>query len=268
MKVHCVPFSVVAISCVRSLSLVGAVLSGMIVARSHLAIAADNQETTSSPEEMPNTLTNGERQSGWKLLFDGKTTDGWDTYKKDEVSPGWKVIDGNLVCADPHLAGDLVTKDKYDWFELSLDYNISVGGNSGVMFHVTDAGPKVWTTGPEVQLLDNVKGADPHLSGWLYDIYQPPDDPTTGKPLDATKAAGQWNTLRLLLTPEKCETDMNGTKYYEFVLGSPEWNERVAKSKFAAMLDFAKSNNGYIALQGDHGQVSFRNIKIRPIEVK
>jgi hypothetical protein len=83
--------------------------------------------------------------------------------------------------------------------------------------------------------------------------------------LDATKPAGQWNQVRLLITPEKCEHEINGVKYFEYVIGSEDFQQRVAASKFGSMPDFAKSGAGYIALQGDHGQVRFRNIKIRPI---
>ena len=103
------------------------------------------------------------------------------------------------------------------------------------------------------------------MSGWLYGLYQPPVDPKTGKPLDATKPVGQWNHVRLLVTKEKCEHDMNGVKYFEYVLHSADFNARVAKSKFSQMPPFAKSDVGSIALQGDHGAIQFRNIKIRPI---
>jgi hypothetical protein len=99
-------------------------------------------------------------------------------------------------------------------------------------------------------------------------LYQPPIDTKTCKPLDATKPAGEWNHVRLLISPEKCEHAINGVKYFDYVLGSPEFNERVAKSKFAKMPMFAKTGKGHIALQGDHGQVSFRNLKVRLIEPK
>jgi hypothetical protein len=205
----------------------------------------------------PNTLTDEERKAGWHLLFDGKTLNGWHNFKKPDVRPGWQVQNGVLLCADPHDAGDIVTIGKYDWFELSIDYNISRAGNSGIMFHVTDEGTTVWQTGPEIQLLDNKEGADPNKAAWLYQIY------TTDT--DATKPAGEWNNLRILISPEKCEHIMNGVKYFEYVMGSEDFNARVAKSKFGKLPFFAKSNSGYISLQGDHGQVSFRNIKIRPI---
>ena len=207
-----------------------------------------------------NTITADEKKAGWHLLFDGKTLNGWHNFKKPDIRPGWQVKNGTLFCADPHDAGDLVTIGKYDWFELSIDYNITPAGNSGIMFHVTDDGAMVWQTGPEIQLLDNKEGKDPNKAGWLYQIY------TTDT--DATKPAGEWNRLRILISPEKCEHVMNGVKYFEYVLGSEDFNARVAKSKFGKMPYFHKSNSGYISLQGDHGQVSFRNIKIRPISIE
>jgi hypothetical protein len=215
-----------------------------------------------------NTLTAAEKAAGWKLLFDGQSFAGWHNFKKDGIRPGWQVKDGALVCADPKNAGDIVTTDKFDWFELQLDYNISEAGNSGIMFHVTDDGGTVWATGPEFQLEDNAKAADPVRCGWLYALYQPPMDPATGKILDATKPVGEWNHVRLLISPEKCVHEINGVTYFEYVLGSEDFTARVAKSKFSNMPFFAKAASGFIALQGDHGSVSFRNIKIRPLAVK
>ncbi len=213
-----------------------------------------------------NTLTPAEKAAGWKLLFNGKDFTGWHNFKREGVEPGWKIENGALVCADPHHAGDIVTTGRYKWFELRLEYNISKGGNSGIMYHVTDRGSAVWATGPEFQLEDNARAADPIRCGWLYALYRPLIDPSTGKTLDATKPAGQWNQIRLIVTPEKCEHYVNGVKYFEYVLNSPDFKARVAKSKFSRMPGFAKSDIGYIALQGDHGRVEFRNIMIRPIE--
>jgi hypothetical protein len=212
-----------------------------------------------------NTLTDEEKAAGWKLLFNGKDLEGWHNFRRQDIRPGWKVQDGVLVCADPHDAGDLCTNDQFDWFELHIEYNISPAGNSGIMYHVTDEARSAWATGPEFQLEDNAAAADPVRCGWLYALYQPPTDLSTGKPLDATKPAGQWNQIRLLISPTKCEHVINGVTYFAYVLGSEDFQERVAKSKFSRMPLFAKSGKGYIALQGDHGQVSFRNIKIRPI---
>lgn len=204
----------------------------------------------------PNTLTDAEKAAGWKLLFDGKTTAGWRNYKKENLGPGWKVEQGELVRAG-NGAGDIVTVDEYDAFEFTVDYKISKGGNSGLMFHVKETEGAPWMTGPEIQIQDNKDGHDPQKAGWLYQLYS--------SDKDATRPAGEWNTLRILITPAKCEQFMNGEKYCEYVKGSDDWNERVAKSKFAKMAQFGKPTTGVICLQ-DHGNlVSFRNIKIRPI---
>ncbi|MGC3960733.1 MAG: DUF1080 domain-containing protein [Verrucomicrobiota bacterium] len=215
-----------------------------------------------------NTLTEAEKTAGWRLLFNGVDFAGWHNFKRDGVRPGWQVKDGALVCVDPHDAGDIVTADKFGAFELQLEYNISEGGNSGIMYHVTDAGGAAWATGPEFQLEDNAKAKDPQRCGWLYALYQPENDPKTGKPLDATKPAGEWNQIRLVISPEKCEHWINGVKYFEYVKGSDEFLARIAKSKFSKMPLFAKSDSGFIALQGDHGQISFRNIKVRSLRTR
>jgi len=207
-----------------------------------------------------NELTDAEQKADWKLLFNGRDFDGWHSFKHDDVLAGWQIRDGAITCADPHNAGDLCTNDRYGAFELAIDYNISAGGNSGIMYHVTDAAGATWATGPECQLLDNKDGKDPQKSGWLYGLYR--------TDVDATKPAGEWNHVRLLITPAKCEHELNGVKYFEYVLGSDDFKQRLAHSKFASMSKFASSDSGFVSLQGDHGSISFRNVKIRPIEAK
>jgi hypothetical protein len=208
--------------------------------------------------EQPNSLTDQEKSAGFKLLFDGKTMDGWRNYKKSEISDGWKVVDGALTRVAS--AGDIITKDQYGAFELLIDYKISPGGNSGVMYHVSEEGKAPWHSGPEIQIQDNKDGKDPQKAGWLYQLYKSDQD--------ATKPAGEWNQLRIVITPTKCEHYMNGVKYCEYVKGSADWDERVAKSKFAKMPLFGKLTSGHICLQ-DHGnEVAYRNIKIRVIDEK
>ena len=243
-------------------------LTGKSVQELGAAWKEDLAGKAAANEKSSNTLTQQEKADGWKLLFDGKTLDGWNNFKTTTIKPGWQVKDGSLVCEDPHNAGDLCTSGQYDWFELQLDYNISEGGNSGIIFHVTEDGGAVWATGPEFQLEDNAKAADPQRCGWLYGLYQPETDPATGKPRDATKPAGQWNHVRLLVTKDKVVHEINGDKYFEYQLGSEDFKKRVAASKFGAMPLFAKFDKGFLALQGDHGQVRFRNIKLKPIVAK
>jgi 3-keto-disaccharide hydrolase len=214
----------------------------------------------------PNTLTPEQSAAGWTLLFNGTDLMGWHNFKSDSVRPGWQVQDGALTCVDPKNAGDLATSGQFDWFELELDFKMAEGANSGIIFHASDKGGAAWSTGPELQLEDNAKATDPQRCGWLYGLYKPDNDPKTGKPLDATKPAGEWNHLRLLLSPEKCVHEINGVKYFEYVLGSDDFKKRVAASKFASMPNFAKFDKGYLVLQGDHGKVAFRNIKLREIK--
>jgi hypothetical protein len=209
----------------------------------------------------PNTLTPAERAAGWKLLFDGKTTDGWRGYHKDKVPDGWKVVDGTLDRATN--SGDLITLDKFASFDLTVDWRISSGGNSGIMYHITEDYPEPGMSGPEYQLLDNGVAPDPTLAGWCYGLYVPPNDPKTGKPIDTTRPVGEWNTSRILVDGPHVTHWMNGTKYVEYTLWSDDWNQRVARSKFSAWPRFAQAKTGYICLQ-DHGaEVAFRNIKIR-----
>ena len=204
-----------------------------------------------------NVLSKDAKAAGWKLLFDGRTTKGWHNFKAEGVRPGWKVVDGALTCADPHNAGDIVTNEQYDWFELRLDYRLSPGGNSGVMFHVSDKGRMTWETGPEIQLHDSTTSGESQKTGWLYALYS--------TSVNAAKPEGEWNRLRILITPQGCSTELNDVPYVMFTLGGDEFKERVAKSKFGSMPNFAKFDRGRIALQGDHGVVAFRNVKIRPL---
>jgi hypothetical protein len=224
-----------------------------------MAIAAATFASSANVEAQQsklNKLSKEERKAGWKLLFNGKKLNKWRNYKKKSVSDGWEVKDGAFVRAGKG-AGDIITKNQYDSFELQLEYRISKGGNSGLMFHVTEEESTPWRTGPEIQIQDNVDGHDPQLSGWLYQLYK--------SERDATKPAGQWNHLRILITPDKCEHYMNGVKYCEYVKGSEDWDKRVEKSKFSAFSKFGKATKGHICLQ-DHGnEVAFRNVKIREV---
>jgi hypothetical protein len=251
--------------CAALLALVLVLVGGGLWTRGEPA-GVEGQPASALPNV--NTLTDSEKAAGWKLLFDGKTTEGWRNFKKDTISDGWQVTDGAL-CRVNKSAGDIVTADEYDNFILELDYKVPEHANSGIMYRVSEDQGTTWSTGPEVQILDNTDPhGDPQKSGWCYALYRPPVDPKTDKPLDATKPVGEWNHLRLVCVGPYVEHWMNGVKYCEYEIGSADWNERLAKSKFAKMPKFAKNTTGHIALQGDHGNVCFANIKIRPLSVK
>ena len=214
-----------------------------------------------------NQLPLAEIKAGWKPLFDGKSVDAWRNFKKQTVNPAWQVREGTLVRAADG-AGDIITRDQYGNFELLLEYRIGKGGNSGLMFKVTEEGERPYHTGPEVQIQDNVNGSDPQKSGWLYQLYQTGPNPFTGKILDATRPAGEWNKIRLLVCEDRAELFMNGRQYWTCKIGDKAWNDRVAKSKFAAMPGFGTAARGHICLQ-DHGnEVAFRNIRIREVDAR
>lgn len=233
-----------------------------------IASTARPAPTERQPGSLPpngNTLTDAEKAAGWKLLFDGKTTGGWRNFKKQDVSKGWQVIDGAL-CRVDQSAGDIITTDQYDNFVLELDYKVPPHANSGIMVRVSEDEARAPFTGVECQILDNTdpKG-DSQKSGWAYALYQPPLDPKTGRPLDATRPVGQWNHVKLVCNGPHVEHWMNGVKYCEYEIGSDDWNQRVAKAKFAKWPKFAAYKTGHVALQGDHGNVCFANVKLRPL---
>ncbi|MEN0053267.1 MAG: DUF1080 domain-containing protein [Mucilaginibacter sp.] len=200
---------------------------------------------------------------GYKPLFDGKTTTGWHTYLKTNVT-AWKAVDGALQL-DPNAEGqgDLVTNDEYENFELKLDWKISETGNSGIIFGVHED-PKfneTYLTGVEMQVLDNKKATDNkkanHLAGSLYDLKAPS--------ADVAKPAGEWNAVVLRKKDGHLTFSLNGTKIVEIQMGGDEWKELLAKSKFKDWADFAKYPKGHIALQDHNHEVAFRNIYIKQL---
>lgn len=212
-----------------------------------------------------NTLTSAEKKAGWKLLFDGKTTQGWHNYNSQQAGAAWKVADGTLYLDSKSQEGrgDLATAEEYENFELSLEWKIDSCGNSGIMFNVVED-PQYrtpWLTGPEMQILDNNCHPDAkiikHRAGDLYDMI------SCAK--ETVKPAGEWNQIRLVSNKQQYEFWLNGTKVVTFSMHTPEWEAMVQGSKFKAMPAFGKARKGHLVLQ-DHGdKVWFRNIKIRTL---
>ncbi|MBA3342237.1 MAG: DUF1080 domain-containing protein [Gemmatimonadaceae bacterium] len=205
-----------------------------------------------------NVLSQRETNEGWRLLFDGRTTTGWRGYRKPAVSPGWQVTDGSLVRTGQD-AGDIITAEQYRNFDLALDWKVSEGGNSGIFYRATEGSDNIWQSAPEMQVLDDarhVDGKSPLTSaGASYGIYP--------APRGVVRPAGEWNDARLLVNGNHVEHWLNGVKLLEYELGSTEWKDIVAKSKFNEMPLYGKAAEGHIGLQ-DHGdRVEFRNIRIR-----
>ena len=228
------------------------------------AIPTDRHGVVEPNPPLPprNVLTQQEIDAGWKLLFDGKTTNGWRSFRGDKVPDGWRAIDGCLVISGG--GGDIVTVDEFENFELSLEWKVAPGGNSGIFYRVSESEPYVWSTGPEMQVLDNERHRDGEVpvtsAGALYALYAPE--------WDATYSAGTFITARIVVNGNHVEHWVNGQQLFEFEIGSADWNQRVANSKFKDLPHFGKMTSGHIALQ-DHGDtVWYRNIKIRKLPAK
>ena len=225
------------------------------------------------------------QNSEWTYLFDGKTFNGWHQYNKDKMSDAWHIENGEIVLKSKNdnvsWGNDIVTDKSYTNFELSIEWKIPKGGNSGVFFKVNEI-PEVnapWKTGPEIQVLDNENFCCPntlyHQAPALYDM----------KPIGKIKynPHGEWNHLLLRVDHTKNEGSItfNGQFVYSFPLYGPGWDELVSRSKFSDdeyykdlkpdhpyftyAPFFGKFKSGKIGLQ-DHGwDVRFRNIKIREL---
>lgn len=218
----------------------------------------------------PNTLTAQEHKEGWKLLFDGKTLNGWrGAYLDSLPARGWEIRDGMLIVqasggGEAAFGGDLVTIAEYSSFELSVDFRLTEEANSGIKYFVTEEQPK--TTGSakglEYQILDDAKHPDAKLGingnrtlASLYDIL--PAGNRNVHPI------GEWNQARIVVRGKQVEHWLNGAKVLAYERGGKTFLEHKALSKFKDLAGFGEAVKGHILLQ-DHGsQVFYRNIKIR-----
>jgi hypothetical protein len=226
-------------------------------------LAASTMHAAPQNVTAANTLTPAEKAAGWTLLFDGHSLDGWRGYKKtDAAGLRWKVDDGALSLpaqtAPGTRSGDIISKDTFEQFELTFDWRIAPGGNSGVKYFILEDLDSA--IGHEYQVIDDERHADakigPHRqTAAFYDVL-----PAADRPI---KPAGEWNTTRIVVRGQTVEHWLNGKKVLQYELGSPALKAAVAKSKFKGIARFGTRQNGHILLQ-DHGnQVWFRSIKIR-----
>ena len=228
-----------------------------------------NSSVTETKDSTMDTKMDRKVDTGWVLLFDGKTTAGWHSYGKTTIGEAWKVADGALYLDTTKKAGwqtsqggDILTADEFENFDLQLEWKIAPNGNSGIIFYVHEDSSKykyVWYTGPEMQVLDNAGHPDAkipkHRAGDLYDLI------SSSK--ETVKPAGEWNLAEIKSANGKLDLYLNGTNVVSTTLWDDNWKKLVAGSKFKDMPDFGTYKKGHIALL-DHGNaVWYRNIKIK-----
>jgi hypothetical protein len=244
-------------------------------------VGAQTRPVTASPPigAQPNELTAAERAAGWRLLFDGRTLAGWRGLGYDTVPTAhWVVVDGvikkiasgnvaKLPDGQPLHGGDLMTVDTFGDFELTWEWKVTPGANSGVKYNVSEElsvkeAPNHAALGFEYQILDDDRHVDgklaTHRAGALYDLVAP-SRPTHVHPV------GEWNQSRIVFRGNHGEHWLNGEKLLEFDLGTARMDSGIAKSKFHSLPWFGERRRGHLILQ-DHGdEVYFRNIKVRDL---
>ena len=180
----------------------------------------------------------------------------WHAYRGAGIPPQWVIQDG-MIEHTPG-GGDLTSDEVFGNFVLAFDWKISPGGNSGVIYRVSEDHGAPYSSGPEYQVLDNAAaegGKDPlQQAAGCYGLYAP---------TSAARLAGEWNSARVVVDGNHVEHWLNGLKVVDYEIASPDWRARVAATKFAAWPEYGTISEGHIDLQ-DHGSaVSYHDIRIR-----
>lgn len=236
-----------------------AVILGLVFAAGCQSL---KQELAVEPEAADDGVLTAQGESTnavWQSLLGRDSADAWRGYGQRELPPAWQVSDGELKLDSSQLpGGDIVTRDKFDNFELEIEWKISVKGNSGIFYRVLESlrYERVSQTGPELQIIDNQFYQDTS-SGDLCGLIRAKG----GEP----NPPGEWNLVRIIVDGDHVEHWLNGVKVVDYSMATTQWAQLVAASKFNAYPDFGKTVRGRIALQ-DHGApVWYRNIRIRSL---
>lgn len=202
-----------------------------------------------------------------KSLFDGKSLSGWHAFNKPGKVENWTIIDGALVClgaAEWDTGGDIVSDEEFENFELSWDWKIDRGGNSGVMYHVIEDEKYIapWETGPEYQLIDDLsypqKLENWQLTGGDYAMNAPSEK-------KRLNPVGEWNSSKIIFKKGHVEHWLNGEKIVEFTAWDEKWQKEKETGKWKDYPDYGSPKKGRIALQ-DHGNKAyFKNIMIKEL---
>ena len=231
-----------------------------------LSVACKKEAPASqSPEDIVEPKT----EEGWVSLFDGKSFEGWHSYMSDTISDQWKIEDGAMAyLPDPDKnqgVNNLITDKKYGDFMLSVEWKISVDGNSGIFYGVFEDEKYVvpYMTAPEIQIRDYTNIPDftdtKQMSGAIFGIVGPEKD--------LMNKAGEWNHFLITIDHKNNigKVELNGQEVVHFPVQGEAWKAMVNDTKFKDWEGFGVYPEGNIGLQ-DHGHaVWFRNIKIKEL---
>lgn len=231
-------------------------------------LTACKKDLKESKEEGAGTAISA--ADGWVDLFDGKTFNGWHTYLNDTISDQWKIEDGVMFYSpDPERAqgmNNLITDKQYNSFELSIEWKISVDGNSGIFYGVFEDAEYVvpYMTAPEIQIRDytNIPEFTDHkqMSGAIFGLVGPEQD--------LAKKAGEWNhfLIRIDYPNNEGSVTLNGKEIIHYPIKGEGWETLVQESKFKDWKGFGIHETGHIGLQDHAHGVWFRNIRIRELD--
>lgn len=212
-----------------------------------------------------NNLSKEEKEQGYKLLFDGTTMNGWRAYQNKSAA-SWSVDNGTLHCkgSDANygaITADLMTKDQYQNFDLSVDYKISPKGNSGILYLVNEDSAYSFLSGPEYQIVDD-KNFPEKLEPWQMTAA----NYAMNAALEAQpRPAGEWNHARIVKKGNHVEHWLNGKKVVEYELHSDAWNKNKMAEKWRDVASYGASDKGYITFQNHGSEAWFKNIKIKEL---
>ncbi len=243
-------------------------LAGRTIRWRNIRIKTDNLAEELSPvittipqkNHIPNTLSEREKAEGWALLWNGVDMSGWKSNSGKDFKKGWTCADGVMTISPNSGAGDIITERKYHDFELSIDFRFAEGANSGIKYFIGENG----SVGCEFQILDDERHPDANKGfdgnrrlGSLYDILAAPGWKYVRK--------NDWNTARIVVRGTNVEHWLNGVKILSYTKEGKEWEQLIARSKFAKVNNFAGGDGGHILLQDHNDKVQYRNLKIREL---
>ncbi|MBK8946247.1 MAG: DUF1080 domain-containing protein [Ignavibacteriae bacterium] len=225
-----------------------------------------SQSEINNPINKKNILTDDEKNEGWILLFDGKTLNGWHEFGKKNVEKGWLIKNGELIAFSDSInhSSDIITDNSFSNFEFVCEWKISIGGNSGIFYHIVENEnfTSPIQTAPEYQLIDDIgfreKLEDWQKTGANYALHIPKNN-------KILKKVGEWNKSKIIVKDSTVEHYLNSEKILEFKQWTNEWNHLVENSKWKDYPNYGLSKEGKIGLQSHGNSVWFRNIKIKKL---